>query len=147
MNHTPAQVVRQLLINLGLGTATGTWPIHHSVLPPQPDDCIAVIDTEPFLFGRSHVTGQTLMIRGIQVMVRSANVVEGYRKCKDINVAFDEDVYRDEVTIEDSIYLVQAISRLTAEIPIGWDETSKRRLYSTNVRVSVKMTSETGTAS
>ena len=146
MNHSPAQVVRQLLIDLGHGTAAGSWPIYYSLMPDTPDDCIAITDTEPFLFGRDHVGGRTLMVRAVQVMVRGGSVVDAYTKCKDINVSFDEDVYRTEVTVGKITYLVQAISRLSAEIPVGQEGTSKRRLFSTNARVSVTQLAETGTA-
>lgn len=147
MNHTPSQIVRQLLIDLNVGTASGTWPIYYENMPDAPDNCVAVFDTEPVDVRRDHVTGETALIRGIQVMVRAVDVRTAYLKCKDVNKAFDEDVYRDEVTLDESIYRVQAISRLSAEIPVGADGATKRRLYSTNARLSVSLIEELGTSS
>ena len=147
MNHTPSEIVRQLLIDLNIGTASGAWPIYCENMPDSPDNCLAVYDTEALEAKRDHVTGVTALIRGIQVMVRATDVKTAYLKCKDVNKTFDEDVYRDEVTLDTTVYLVQAISRLSAEIPVGADGTTKRRLYSTNARLSVSLIDELGTSS
>jgi len=147
MNHPVADIVRQLLVDLGIASDGGDWPAYYANMPDAPDNCMAVYDTEALDVKRGHPTGVTAMIYGIQVLVRAKDTRTAYLKTKEINRAFDEDVYRDEVTLDESVYLVQAISRMGAENPLGPEGATKRQLYSTNARVSVSLIEELGTSS
>ena len=153
LDHAPAQIIQQLLIDLGLATdiaSAAAWPVYYSDHPNQPDDSICVYNTDARLQGRSQVEGETQEFYGIQVRVRSASVLNGYNKCQAIASAFDLQVLRTEVTmvtIPSASYLVQSVTRTSSVISLGVENpTSRRRLYTLNAMVSIRMTEEeTGT--
>jgi hypothetical protein len=94
------------------------------------------------------VGGETLYHYGIQVMVRSADIGDGYVKAKTISVAFDEDVYQEIVVLDGSTYSIQAITKTSDVIFVGPEVgVTRRRLYALNAIVSLRLTDETGTAS
>ena len=153
LNHPPGQVIQQLLIDLGKGSDVEdleAWPIYYANHPDSPDDSICIRDTEGVKHGRHMTSGEVLMHYGIQVMVRSANIVDGYVKAKRISVAFDEDVYQEIVEMGSGhMYSIQSISRLSDVLYVGTEVGATRRhLYSLNAIVSLRLTEEgTGTAS
>ena len=103
LNHPPGQVIQQLLIDFDLASdvADGVeWPVYYSNHPDSPDDSICVRDTEGFKDGRLMTSGEVIIHYGFQVMVRSANLVDGYVKAKRICVVFDEEVYQEVVELD-----------------------------------------------
>lgn len=149
MNHSAAEIVQQLLIDLGVATDPDDgedWPAYYSNMPDSPDDCLAVLDTSAIKHGRSQVDGTTWVHYGVQVTVRGGDVRTAYVKARDVSRAFDEDVVRDEVTLDDSIYTVHAVSRTGAEVPLGPEGTTRRRLWTLNALASITLTGTAGTA-
>lgn len=146
LDHSPADVVRQLLIDLGLGTAistagapTGAWPVYHASAPPEPDRIITVRSTTGIDGGRSHPDGERLTHHGIQVAIRSVSESEGYIKANAIAIALDQSVRRVTVTVDGVNYLVYCFSKVGDVIPAGKETpTSKRSLFTINPMVSLR---------
>lgn len=148
--HSPADVIRHLLIGLGLGTnpADGeAWPVYVSSEPDRPDSVITTYDTSGRLNGRTQVDGEVQEHHGIQIRVRDANPAAGFKKANEIAIALDETVYLDTVAIEDVVgtgvsrYLVWNVSRVSGIFSLGKDvETSKRNLFTINAVVSLRRT-------
>lgn len=144
LTHSPAEVVRQLLVDLSLGTlpsAGGSWPICATQELDSPDNAMTVYDTSGRLDGRTMTDGEQQEHYGFQVRVRSATHEAGHAKANAIAVALDQSVLLEVVTVETSVYLVQAVSRTTNVLPIGKETgLSKRSLFTINAVVSLRQT-------
>lgn len=146
--HSPADIVRWLLIDLALGTDpndAGTWPIFAAGRGDLPDNAIGIYDRSGRSDGRDGPTGRRTEHYGIEIIVRSDNHhPNGYRKAQEIAVALDEDVLRSEVVADpggatEADYRVQAFTRDRPVLPEGRDRpTSKRARFSISGVVSVK---------
>lgn len=142
LTHSPGDVVRQLLIGLGLGTDpadSGLWPVFAAVEPNTPDNCITLYDTESRRHGRTQTDGEIQEHHGIQFVIRSATYASGYTKARAIAVAADETVYQNTVTISGTSYTVHQISRTGDVLALGQQTPeSKRYLFTINAVVSLR---------
>lgn len=156
MDNPPSEIVRQLLVDLGHGTDPvdgSDWPCFNTGIPDSPDKLISVETTGGRVQGRSQSTGTTFENPTFQVTVRTnANdLAAGYKKAKQIAVAFDEDVLRTEVQVTDpdsgtNTYKIQAVSRITDVVDAGYEKpATSRRLYTVNAVMSVRQIAGTGT--
>lgn len=138
--HSPAEVIRQLLVDQGLGTNPGgIWPVFDSALPDLPDNCIAVKDRPGTEDGRSMITGELFVHYGFMVFIRSKDHPLGWVKASALRTALAEGTYQEPVTVDDTHYLVHCISRIGAVLPLGYETpTSRRNLFTINAAVSLK---------
>lgn len=140
--HSPADIIRTMLIDLSLGTAPSdslTWPVYVSQEPSLPDNCITVYDTTGTDDGHTQPDGELQERHGIQVRIRSVDHPTGWTKSRAIAVALDEEVYRELVTIGASLYRVHAIARSPGPISLGKQTPdTKRDLFTINATVSVR---------
>lgn len=142
--HSPADVVRRLLIALGHGTApsaSGLWPIYHPDMPNAPDNAIVVRDTEGVNHGRAGPDAERAEHYGVQVLVRSNadDDTDGWVKANAVAIALDEDAFDASVTIGASTYCVYTINRTGPVIPLGKElPPSKRYLFSINALASIR---------
>src|SRR5687768_852739 len=87
-SHSPAEVVAQMLIDLGEGSdpaSDGAWPCGYSSEPADlPDNRITVYDTTGADFGGSMIDGELWGTFGIQVRVRAATHGVGWTKLQGI---------------------------------------------------------------
>ena len=148
LDHSPADIIRYLLINLGhgcdpeVGTNPGEWPIYVSMEPSSPDDVITVFGTTSVHQGRTQVDGEVQEREGIQIRVRCTNYPDGYEKIEQISIALDEDLYGTGVTIDNATYLVHAWSRTSGPIELGKQvPQTKRELFTLNGTITVKQIS------
>lgn len=149
LTHSPADVLRQLLINLGLGTDGGaSWPVHVAAEPDAPDSVITVYDTNGRLQGKRQVDGVALEYYGIQFRVRGARHVLGYQKSNAVISSLDTDVYDETVTVTAlagvpvATYLVHAVHRTTGIIALGKaTPTAKLSLFVVNAITSIRKVS------
>jgi len=147
LSHSVGEVVQFLLVDLGIcpmGGTTGDYQIFHDNLPDFPDRAVRVTDTTGITKGRTQVDGIIQEHYGITLTIRSDGV-NGADKAREINDAFDQQVLRTLVTINDFTYLVQAITRAGNVISLGTELTTTRRLYSINALVDVRQTASVGT--
>jgi len=142
LTHSPADVVRRLMIAEGLGTDpsdSSSWPIYAHREPNSPDSCITVYDTQ----GRQdalHQVGVVTEHHGLNIRVRAAKGETGYTKARAIAIAFDTGIYLDAVTIGSSVYLIHAITRTGDVLPIGRESTSDRSIHTINAVVALRQT-------
>lgn len=144
MEHTPADVVRQLLIDLTLATdpdVAGAWPAYADDEPDKPDDCITVYTTSGQSFGDDHTSGEVLGNFGVQFRVRSMDKKLGWRKANAIATAIAETVYQARVTVPDpeTDYFIQCFGGIGDVLPIGREVgKSRRHLCTINANVQIK---------
>lgn len=138
LNHSPAQIIRQVLIDLGLGSASGAWPVYYSEEPDRPDNVITVYDTQGRDFGSYQVTGERVEHHGISVRIRAATYAIGWKKARAIAVALDESIHVHSLVLEDAAYCVHATNRTSAVVSLGEEEATSRRLFTVNAVVNLK---------
>lgn len=138
--HSPADIVAQLTVQLGLGTdpsSNGVWPVTATAEAPTPDNAIFVTDTSPQDDGRAMVDGSRDEHFGIQVKVRASTAKVGYAKAKAIQKSFDETVYGSPVTLDTQTYRVECLSK-TQLLKIGKEApNSQRSLFTVNTLASI----------
>lgn len=144
LTHSPAEIIRNLLVNLGVGTlpsAGGTWPISADQRLDTPDNVMTVNDTDARKDGRSMPTGEVFEHPGIQIEVRSGTRGAGFTKAKAVATLLDEEVYNETVTISGKSYTITNVSRSGGVMSLGKETpTSKRYLFTINAVVTITAT-------
>lgn len=150
LSHSPAEVIRQLLIDLGVGTvpsALGNWPIHVAREPDKPDSAITVYNTTGRDHGRTMNDGERQEHLGIQVRVRDMNHDDGFEKAQAVAMVLDQTVRLNTVTVSDRVgtgsatYTVYSVSRTTGVIIVGEERPdSRRNIFTINAVVSLRQT-------
>lgn len=140
LTHSPAEIVRQLLIDLSLGTniltSTSLWPVFATSEPDTPDNVITIYDTQGTDGGRSMIDGEFLTHYGFQVRIRSKNHIVGWIKTDMIRHYLAHSVYQKIVHVENNSYLIQAIEKIGNVLAIGKETSiSKRNLFTLNATI------------
>lgn len=147
MGHTPADIVRQYLIDNDLGTlpsAGETWPVFVSNEPNSPNNAITVYNTEGRIDGRSMQTGEQWEHPGVQIRVRATDYRTGHNKAELLILALDEQLYRETISLSgvggaSGTYLLQSVSRTAALAYLGVEPAKGRRhLFTINAVVTAK---------
>ena len=142
--HSPADVVRYLLINESQGTLPSDdddWPVFADGEPDSPDSVITVYNIPGRQHGRVMYSGERQEHHGVEVRIRDPDSQDGYAKARAIAVALDESVRLSSVTIGASVYLVYSVSRLGDVIALGKEvPSSKRNLFTINAIVALRQT-------
>ena len=146
-HHSPADVVRWLIVQLGLGTnptldPLQPWPVYDTVEPSTPDSCITVNDTLGMDSGRSFPDGALDSHYGFQVRIRSGDKPSGYLKASNIRRTLAEGVYATRVTPPIPIgsqarYLVHCVSKVGQVLPLGFERGTRRQLFTLNAMVAL----------
>lgn len=145
--HSPAEIVRQLIIDLGDGTAPSagsSWPVVVDQEPNKPDSAITLYDTVGRSQGQDQPTGQLQKYPGIQIKVRAARSATAYTKADAIVVSLTESINRPgkQVSISTSAYLVQSVTITSGPIRLGKETpTSNRNAFTINIVVSLRQLS------
>lgn len=143
MVHSPAEVIRWLLVALGLGTDPNlalAWPIYATNEPNEPDDCITLYDTTGTQDGRSMVDGELFQHFGFQVRVRSTDHRTGWVKAEAIRQALAKSIYQNLVSRDGSRYLVWCAAKISMVLVIGKDTPrSKRSLFTVNAVAPIRI--------
>lgn len=151
LTHSPADVIRNLIIDLGDGTAHGSgstpvgdWPVYVGQEPNSPDSLITCYDTAGETQGKTQIDGQVQERYGVQIRVRDANFHDGQKKAREIAVALDPvtltsvEVGEDAGTGGDT-YLVMNVTRRSGPLSLGKNvTTSKLNLFTINVVVALQ---------
>lgn len=147
LDHDPSDILRHLLVDLGLGTMPeddGLWPIFDQSEPENPDNCITLFDTEGRTFGRIAVTGQLIEYYGIQIRIRCNRRNDGKAKARALEYALDQSIHLNTVSIAEdtgtatAYYTVWGFHRSTQILPLGTDvPNGKRFLWTINGTLSV----------
>ncbi len=148
LTHSPAEIIRAVLLQLGLGTdptpwASGIgnpWPVFASGEPNTPDDCITCYDTVGVDHGQSMVDLELYVHYGVQIRVRSNDHRTGWVKANDVREQASK-FGQQSITIDGSVYLVWAVAKMGQVLPIGKETpTSKRSLFTLNCQPAVDQT-------
>jgi hypothetical protein len=140
LSQSPAAIIRQMLIDLGLGVNPAPdgqtaipWSVFHSQEPDRPDECITVFTTEGTDDGRSMHDGDLWHHYGFQVRLRSRDDKVGYAKGSLIRNTLAKGVYMRTVSIGTSVYQIQCIAKIRSVLPIGKEASAtKRALFTIN---------------
>ena len=134
MIHTPADIIRELLIDKECGSSPDDmnnhpWPIFVAREPSTPDQNITVYNTQGVNHGRVQPTGEVIQHCGFQCLIRSFDTDIGYGKAEQIRVVLNEDVNRELVLIHrlgqaDQEYIVQSCSQKSQINSLGKDRTN-----------------------
>lgn len=141
----PASIVRQLLLDLSLGSSAGAWPIYVSFLPDTPHNAACVYDTSARKDGRLMATGEVIEHPGIMIHVRGLVYPVVYSKADVLVKALDAVRKVSVVFSEEEVYVVHNISRSGGLLPLGVDTvgSSRRHTFSMNMTLTLSQV-ETG---
>jgi len=126
---SPADVIYQLLIDLGLGSSSGEWPVFVGFLPDSPDEAICVYDTAGMSDGRYLATGYRVEHPGIQIRVRGKDYQTTFEKVQSIAETLDLQSRIVVVLSSEEAYSVINVSRTGTILPLGIDEATGRRCH------------------
>ena len=134
--HSPADIFRYLLIQAGYGIlpvvgSLTDWPVTADTELDQPDNIIAVTNTQGETYGRIHVTGEQPEHFGIQIKVRSSLSTTGWTKANAIAVGMDQLLSFNSVTIGSNEYHVKQVTRKGSVLSLGREIPSSRRFLFT----------------
>lgn len=144
LEHTAADVLRYLLVNLGLGTlptASGSWPIGVDHEPDKPDNAITIYDTAPKMQGRRMTDGIMQEHYGVQIRVRCIAHATGVAKAQAFVTALDQTIENNSITVGSDTYIVYAVTRTTGVLSIGREPQTNRPLFTINAVVALRQTS------
>lgn len=144
MTHSPANVMKWLLVALGVGTSPElsplqAWPLYDSSEPGQPDNCITLYDTQGTDDGRSMLDGKLWQHHGFQVRVRSTDQPTGQLKADAVRLCLSQTIYHNSVNRQGKTYRVWNCAKIGQTIYIGKDKPrSERSLFTINATVALE---------
>jgi hypothetical protein len=118
LDHSPDDIIRNLIIDLGDGTApddAAAWPVYCRREPDTPENVITVYQAANVLQGKLQ-TGEAVEHYGAQVRVRAKDYYTGWDKIQNIAASLDGVTPR-EVEVGDvagtgsATYTVYAVTR------------------------------------
>lgn len=139
--HSPADVVRRVLIGMGLGVdpPSTPWPVRVDLEPHSPEECITVYDTTPQDDGRNQISGERWQHEGIQVRVRARDFPMCWDKACAVKEAMDEDASEEIVTLDGVRYLLHSFSKVSGPIRLGRDKPATgRAIVTINALVTIR---------
>jgi hypothetical protein len=132
ITHSPAEIMAQLLVDLGMATGpggSGSWPVFKTGITDKPDDCIAVTDTAGIDDGAFLGPGATTEQHyGVQIMVRAATHPRCWVKTEAIRQALRAMDNMKTVWIGAASYTLPAVCRLAPPTVIGKDRPDSTRV-------------------
>jgi len=144
MNHSPAYILAQYLIDEGLltdSTESDDWKVYVGSLPDGSltgHNAVGCMDTAPVKDGRI-MGGAPLFHHGIQLLIRSTGYNEGYTKASALAAALAE-VVNEEVFVSSLYsYEIANVTQTTGVVVLGQEEGTKRReMFSVNFLATLK---------
>lgn len=155
--HSPADILRNLMVNLGtcsLPTSNAEWPCYLDYYPVDPIQVIVFTDTKAKRGGRIMRTGEVYDFPGVQAFIRSSDQQLAWRKCFLLCAMFDS-IVSQIVPIGDNSYVLENVSKQLGPIFIPrhleWHEIegqiprTARRIqfsYVVNVHLTIRKSTE-----
>lgn len=142
--HSPADVLRHVLVGIGLGTeppttpaAAQAWPVYAGAEPATPDNVVTLYDTAGVSDGRSMVDGELFQHYGVMVRVRAADHPTGWAKADAVRRALAREVRGRSATIDGKSYTAHAV-RIGQVLPNGPEPESRRSVFTLNLLAVVE---------
>lgn len=135
---TPADLLAWVLEDRRIGRShldPGDWPVWVSGMPDEPDNAIAVYDTDPLEDGRL-MEGETLLHPGVQVQVRGTDRREAHAKMEEVRVLCDK-LLGEVVTTETQSWRIQEASITSGPVSLGREEETRRYIHTINVLLTL----------
>ena len=111
------------------GDPAAYWRVFRSHLPTAPDEAIGVWDITGEIDGRDLASGETFDHPGFHIQVRGPEDFDsGFNKIRDVARIIDR-IQRFEVAKDGVFGIISAATRRTSVIPIGFDDTARRRQF------------------
>lgn len=119
-NHPPSMIVSKYLTDQGIFSATLTddWALFFSSLPDGPRNAGAFFDTQGIKDGRISETGENVIHEGLQLRVRSKEVIGGWAKIKSAEVQLSK-AKNVEIVIDSDTYILHNVSLVAPATQIG----------------------------
>lgn len=141
LDHSPADIMRYLLVALGQGTlptARESWPIYAYVEPANPDNVITLFDTEAGAQDDRVMSGEMSGRYAYQVRVRGTDDRVAWLKINAIREVLAS-FYEKNVTIGSEVYEVQCAVKIHNPIPLGKETpTSMRSICTLNAMAVIR---------
>lgn len=142
VQHSPAEIIQQLLIDLSLTSDpedNDSWPVYSTGSTDGPDNAVFVTDTTGLYDGRHMKGGKAYFHFGIQIMLRATSHPVGLAKIRQILTTLTESVVRQVVTLDTVMYMVHAITRPGQILPLTReDPMSSRNMFSLNFTTPIR---------
>lgn len=143
LEHSPARVTQQLLIDLGLGQAPSTppathpeWSVFYDSMPNSPDKVVVVTDTQAVSF-INDAFGERNIHHGVQLRVRSGTHDTGWDKANEVAYTLDRQRNARGVEVAGVNYCIAVVKVVGDVLRMGPEPNSTRRNYSINLLVAV----------
>lgn len=130
---TACDVVAQLLRDGGV-----TWEVASRKEPDVPDDVITVRTTQGRATARTMVDGKLHGTFGLQFRVRSNDDLLGQLKAREVQRLVSLTVYNTFVNVEGAQFVVSSFSNIGDVLPLGFDQSSRRELFTLNAEAFVR---------
>lgn len=132
---SPAGILVAYLKGMGIVVdgPTADWSAFISHEPPEPNNCVTVIDATPQFDGRIMRTGQTIKHPGVQIRVRSLLYDPGWDKCEEIAKALDG--IQNAVV---GLNKINAASQKSGPIALGRIDTNNREVFTLNATLTIE---------
>lgn len=140
ITHPPSQIIRQLLIDLGVAANGGaTWPAFYGREPASPDDCITIYVTQGTVQGRVMIDGRIVEKRGLQVRVRAGLEKDGWARTDLVRTTLAQGLYRKVVHVADARYLVHSADKIGDIMYLGSESpASIRTIHTLNFVAAIR---------
>lgn len=165
LHHSPSDIIRHLLIQLGVGSnpdpsPIDPWPIFESSEPEVPDEIITVLGQKGKTYGRNQLTGETIEKPGVQFRIRATVSNSAFQKASELAAVLDQEILNSVVVVADVktgisyVYVVENVNRSHGSaincgnvVPLGKSSpatpgitapSSTRNLFTINAIVSVR---------
>jgi hypothetical protein len=104
----------------------------------MPDNVVTIYDMGGIEEGRTNPDSEKQEHQGLQVRVRAGTYPEGFTKIQAVALALDQQIRRAVVNLGLVSYRIDAVTRTTTVIAAGRDLTTKRFIFTTNARISLR---------
>lgn len=147
--HSPAEVLRQLIIDLNQGSwpnLDSDWPVYTRQKPNEPDNLILTTTLGSVPHGRNFVTGESRLHFGAEVLVRSIRTnstgtggyTSGYEKIGLVCLALNTQVFNRIVYVSSYTYTVHAMVQTGDISDQGADNADNERyLFSVSYTMAI----------
>jgi hypothetical protein len=134
IDHGPADILRQLLLNMGVLRihTSAQWPSFAGLMPDTPDSLIVVMATTPLIQGRLMTNGEMIYKPAVQVLGRGIDREALWLQIMNVHDALTK-IKRSPVTYKAIQYRIDNASISSGPVDLGIEKDSPRRRFFASV--------------